>query len=114
MCLQLYNFSKRHAFGVDCVFIDEAGQLTLGSAALALRSLKSTGCVVVSGDSEQLPPILTAQYPQLARPLFGSILDCLMAKREDFDLLSSPSEFSATQSTIVQLTGEVIFTLHVD
>jgi ATP-dependent exoDNAse (exonuclease V) alpha subunit len=94
---------------VDCVFIDEAGQLTLGSVALVLRSLSSTGRVVVSGDSEQLPPILTAQYPQLKRPLFGSILDCLMSGRDVAAPLSPQSSFSDTsssQGTVVQLTGK--------
>ncbi|KAJ7503041.1 hypothetical protein B0H11DRAFT_1906826 [Mycena galericulata] len=75
----LYNFSKRHSFEVDMCIIDEAGQLALSSAALVLRSLSLTGRIVIAGDSEQLAPILTAQYPQLkSRLLFGSILDCLM------------------------------------
>jgi ATP-dependent exoDNAse (exonuclease V) alpha subunit len=116
---QLYNFSKQRSFHVDCVVIDEAGQLSLGSASLALRSLHSEGRVLISGDHEQLAPILTAQYPRLKSRLFGSILDCLMdlsglAHDDDdvasasFTRSSSPTGFSEDESsqtsTIVQLT----------
>jgi hypothetical protein len=74
---------------------------------------------MISGDHEQLAPILTAQYPRLKSRLFGSILDCLMdlsgPSHDERDVTSgsltrpsSPtefSEFSASQmSTIVQLT----------
>lgn len=116
---QLYNFSKRRSLDVDCVIIDEAGQLSLGSAALVLRSLSPTGRIIIAGDSEQLAPILTAQYPRLKRRLFGSILDCLMDlsehSPEDEDVDSthvtrpgSPTELSeissSQMSTIIQLT----------
>ncbi|KAJ7169128.1 P-loop containing nucleoside triphosphate hydrolase protein [Mycena crocata] len=114
---QLYNFSKRHSFEVDCVVIDEAGQLALSSAALVLRSLSPMGRIVIAGDSEQLAPILTAQYPQLkCRRLFGSILDCLMhlsklpaPNLDDSQPPLSPtlSDFSgvsSSQGTVVQLT----------
>ncbi|KAK7057619.1 AAA-12 domain-containing protein [Favolaschia claudopus] len=114
---QLYNFSKRHSFDVDVCVIDEAGQLALSSAALVLRSLASKGRIVVAGDSEQLAPILTAQYPQLqSRLLFGSILDCLMhlSKLPARNLqlsqpplsptLSDYSSMSSSQGTVVQLT----------
>ena len=112
--LQLYNFSKRRSFDVDCVVIDEAGQLSLGSAALALRSLTPTGRIIIAGDSEQLAPILTAQYPRLKSRLFGSILDCLMDLSNDSRSApvtvtqpASPTESSeilSQMSTIVQLT----------
>ncbi|KAJ6593411.1 P-loop containing nucleoside triphosphate hydrolase protein [Mycena capillaripes] len=112
---QLYNFSKRHSFEVDVCVIDEAGQLALSSAALVLRSLGPKGRIVVAGDSEQLAPILTAQYPQLkSRLLFGSILDCLMhlsklPTRTDSQpplspTLSDYSGMSSSQGTVVQLT----------
>ncbi|KAF7362302.1 AAA-12 domain-containing protein [Mycena venus] len=114
---QLYNFSKRHSFEVDVCVIDEAGQLALSSAALVLRALGPKGRIVVAGDSEQLAPILTAQYPQLkSRLLFGSILDCLMhlsklpSRKESSQppplspTLSDFSDMSASQGTVVQLT----------
>lgn len=77
-----------------------------------LRSLKSSGRVIVAGDSEQLAPILTSQYPQAESRLFGSILDSLInlsdAAEDETDILSdSPTAtFSETSqvSTIVQLT----------
>jgi ATP-dependent exoDNAse (exonuclease V) alpha subunit len=63
---------------VDVVVIDEAGQLSLGTAALVLQTLKLDGQVVMAGDSEQLAPILAAQYPQTDECLFGSVLDVVM------------------------------------
>lgn len=68
----------------------------------------------MAGDSEQLAPILTAQYPQLKTgALFGSVLDCLMFWSErptgtvHSTRPSSPT-FSdgdyGSQDTIVQLT----------
>jgi hypothetical protein len=99
------------------VVIDEAGQLALSSAALVLRSLSPPGRIVIAGDSEQLAPILTAQYPQLkSRLLFGSILDCLMhlsklpppSRKESqpplSPTLSEYSVASSSQGTVVQLT----------
>ncbi|KAG6813299.1 hypothetical protein H0H92_012454 [Tricholoma furcatifolium] len=65
----------------ECVVFDEAGQLALSSIALVLRALSPRGQVIVAGDSEQLAPILSAEYPQVkGRPIFGSVLDCLMYK----------------------------------
>ncbi|RDB25120.1 hypothetical protein Hypma_007621 [Hypsizygus marmoreus] len=108
---QLYNFTKRYSFQVDCVVIDEAGQLSLGSIALVLRSLSPAGRIVIAGDSEQLAPILSAQYPQLkTRPLFGSVLDCLMnnpaahVRALSGHEISADSDVSPSQESIVQLT----------
>lgn len=93
--------------------MDEAGQIALGSIALVLRSLSPTGRIIIAGDSEQLAPILTAQYPSMKeRMLFGSVLDCLMhsATRYSNSPEQSPSmpedgpDLSSSQSTIVQLT----------
>ncbi|KAJ3748603.1 hypothetical protein DFH05DRAFT_580966 [Lentinula detonsa] len=114
---QLYNFSKRYSISVDCIVIDEAGQLALSSAALVLRSLKLSSRIVIAGDSEQLSPILVAKYPQLKTgPLFGSILDTLMYVSRPGQAGSSDTRSSSpfpddasdgaasSQSTIVQLT----------
>jgi ATP-dependent exoDNAse (exonuclease V) alpha subunit len=102
---------------VDCVVIDEAGQLSLGHGALAMRSLSPDGRIILAGDSEQLAPILAAQYPKLGTRLFGSILDRIMhlATYQDTNAPSAevesviPSEdtedLSLSQSSaIVQLT----------
>jgi hypothetical protein len=96
------------------VVIDESGQLAVGTAALALRSLGPSGKIVIAGDSEQLAPILSRQYPKLETRLFGSILDCVMSRwhtyREDAELPSQNISFStesselSQDSTIVQLT----------
>lgn len=81
-----------------------------------LRSLTVEGRIIFAGDSEQLAPILSAQYPQLKfSSLFGSVLDCLMffsdpIRREDSQVLQASqeegSEFPASQSqnAVVQLT----------
>ncbi|KAG7091140.1 hypothetical protein E1B28_010194 [Marasmius oreades] len=76
---QLYNLCKKQALQADVLLIDEAGQLALSAASLVLRSLHSTGKVIIAGDQEQLSPILAAKYPLLKTgPLFSSILDCLV------------------------------------
>jgi hypothetical protein len=112
---QLYNFSKRLSSEVDCVIMDEAGQLAVSCAALVLRSLSPRGRIVVSGDSEQLAPILSAQYPTLDTRIFGSILDCLMYSSrvvgEDDDesvpvdsISKEDGPLLPSQSEVVQLT----------
>lgn len=117
MVSKFYNFTKKHSMEVDCVVIDEAGQISLGSMALVLRSLAPCGRVVVAGDSEQLAPILSAQYPLLkSHALFGSVLDCLMFSNSSLaanDTGHTPSQdahesqsfdFPTSQRTIIQLT----------
>jgi hypothetical protein len=102
---------------VDCVIIDEAGQISLGAASLVVRSLSPNGRIVVAGDSEQLAPILSGQYPQLkSNALFGSVLDCLMFPRSaqslkngDQPMPPSPSPADDEDNpifhdTVVQLT----------
>jgi hypothetical protein len=83
-----------------------------------LRSLTSDGKIVIAGDSEQLAPILAAQYPILKTgSLFGSVLDSLMylSKKVDQEALDSQStqatigssqgmEGEWSQSVIIQLT----------
>ncbi|KAF9529717.1 P-loop containing nucleoside triphosphate hydrolase protein [Crepidotus variabilis] len=111
---QLYNFSKKNSLQVDLLVVDEAGQISLGSISLVLRSLSYEGRIVVAGDSEQLAPILSAQYPLLkAHSLFGSVLDCLMFPRARPLSARPPSPSfdesqgivpTASPGTIVQLT----------
>ena len=118
--IQLYAYCKKTRIKADCVVIDEAGQLGLGPASLVLKSLENKGRVIIAGDSEQLAPILTTQYPQVESRLFGSILDCLMAKTEEDELTKAMSELDiatstynehGTVSTIVQLTENFRFVL---
>ena len=111
---QLYTFGKRLEREVDCVVIDEAGQLGLSAASLVLRALSySTGIwggkVVVAGDREQLAPIFSGKYPEVGRgqpPLFGSVLDCLMGNEEWEEGLQSPGVMAPEDEnpgTVVQL-----------
>ena len=98
---------------VDCVIVDEAGQISLGSVSLVIRSLSPQGRIIIAGDSEQLAPILSAQYPLLkSHALFGSVLDCLMHSKPVHDDSAHPTsqglveaiEGGASQSSIIQLT----------
>lgn len=80
-----------------------------------MRSLSPVGRLIVAGDSEQLAPILSAQYPQLQEYcLFGSVLDSLMYARESkeerrltaraLEVAGSSDDMMASQGTVVQLT----------
>lgn len=95
---------------IDCLIIDEAGQISLCSVSLVLRSLAPWGRIIVAGDSEQLAPILSAQYPLLTfHALFGSVLDCLMFSRSHLEDQqesqgSISSSSASSQGTIIQLT----------
>lgn len=119
---QLYTFGKRLGRSVDCVVIDEAGQLGLCAASLVLRALSHSsgiwgGKVVVAGDREQLAPILSGRYPELGggqRPLFGSVLDCLMGSDGPEDSLQSTGVTTTedrTAGTVVQLLENFRFGL---
>jgi hypothetical protein len=63
----------------DVVVIDEASQVKVGEAALAIRRVEPGGRLVVAGDDQQLPPIVQGAYPELdGEPLLHrSILECL-------------------------------------
>ncbi|EJD55311.1 P-loop containing nucleoside triphosphate hydrolase protein [Auricularia subglabra TFB-10046 SS5] len=106
---QLDNFARRFDMGVDAVFIDEAGQMSLGIAALALRWLKPDECkIVLAGDHLQLGTILAAQYPDTTPPLFGSILDLITDDDRVGSARGPPSSFASNFSSqrgpIVQIT----------
>jgi hypothetical protein len=55
----------------DVVVIDEASQMKVPEALIALSSLRPGGRVVLCGDDRQLPPILYGRYPR-EDTLFGS------------------------------------------
>ena len=57
----------------DLIVIDEASQLDVGHAVLALASLAEQGTVVVAGDHLQLPPIHKATAPVGLETMVGSI-----------------------------------------
>ena len=78
---QLYKFCDKTNIKANMIIIDEAGQLALGTAALAIRWLSERGKLVLAGDHEQLAPILSASYPDSKlKPIFGSILDMVMGQ----------------------------------
>jgi hypothetical protein len=84
---QLFKLCKRANIKANMIIIDEAGQLGLGTAALAIRWLSDRGKLVLAGDHEQLAPIISASYPDSESiPIFGSILDMLMGKGRDTNL----------------------------
>ena len=57
----------------DLILVDEATQMEVALAILALTSLAEGGSVVLAGDPKQLPPILQAEPPLGLEPMVGSI-----------------------------------------
>ena len=55
----------------DVVVIDEASQMKVPDALIALSSIRRGGRVILAGDDRQLPPILRGRYPR-EETLFGS------------------------------------------
>ncbi|HEX2207321.1 MAG TPA: AAA domain-containing protein, partial [Longimicrobium sp.] len=55
----------------DVVVIDEASQMKVPEALIALSSIRRGGRVILAGDDRQLPPILHGRYPR-EDTLFGS------------------------------------------
>jgi len=104
--------------------VDEAGQIALGSLSLVMGALSPVGRLIVAGDSEQLAPILSAQYPQSREQcLFGSVLDLLMQGREQktgknvviptascaAESVGSSDDLLMSQGTVIQLTENFRF-----
>ncbi len=57
----------------DLILIDEASQMDVGHAILALCALATDGSLVLAGDPLQLPPIHPAEPPSGLEDLVGSI-----------------------------------------
>jgi DNA replication ATP-dependent helicase Dna2 len=57
----------------DLILVDEATQMEVALAILALTSLAEGGSVVLAGDPKQLPPILQAEPPLGLESMVGSI-----------------------------------------
>lgn len=75
---QIYQLLKMNggtALGglFDMILIDEASQMDVAHAVLALCSLAQGGSVVLAGDPKQLPPIHKATPPEGLDALVGSI-----------------------------------------
>jgi hypothetical protein len=63
----VYSCLKRHAElpGFDLVVVDEASQVRVPEAAVAVSLVASTGRLVLAGDHLQLPPIVAGVYPDV-------------------------------------------------
>jgi hypothetical protein len=66
----------------DVVLIDEASQMDMANAVLALAPLAENGATIVVGDPKQLPPIQAVQAPLGFEKLVGSIYDFVADYRE--------------------------------
>lgn len=59
----------------DLILIDEASQMDVPHAILALASLAGAGAVVLAGDPKQLPPIHQAEAPLGLEAVVGSVYE---------------------------------------
>jgi DNA replication ATP-dependent helicase Dna2 len=57
----------------DLVVIDEASQMKLPEALIAVSSLRDGGQVILCGDHQQLAPVIHGRYGDAADTLFGSV-----------------------------------------
>lgn len=66
----------------DIVLIDEASQLKLADALIALSALRPGGSVILAGDDQQLPPILRGTYPPDTAPFLTSVFAFMRHRME--------------------------------
>ncbi|HEU0079308.1 MAG TPA: ATP-binding protein, partial [Longimicrobiaceae bacterium] len=57
----------------DVVVIDEASQMKVSEALIALSSLRPGGQVILCGDDKQLAPVIRGRYGAQGDTLFGSV-----------------------------------------
>jgi hypothetical protein len=57
----------------DVIVVDEAGQIDVGTALVALAGLAGAGHVVVAGDPLQLPPIVAVEPPDALSWMVGPL-----------------------------------------
>jgi DNA replication ATP-dependent helicase Dna2 len=57
----------------DVVVIDEASQMKVSEALIALSSLRPGGQVILCGDDKQLAPVIRGRYGSEGDTLFGSV-----------------------------------------
>jgi len=65
----------------DVVLIDEASQMDMANAVLALAPIAAKGSVIVVGDPKQLPPIQQVEPPVGLEKLVGSVYDFMADHR---------------------------------
>ncbi|MDX1722263.1 MAG: AAA domain-containing protein [Pseudomonas sp.] len=66
----------------DVVLIDEASQMDMASAVLALAPIAAGGSTIIVGDPKQLPPIQQVEAPVGLEFLVGSVYDFLAEHRK--------------------------------
>ena len=66
----------------DVVLIDEASQLKLADALIALSALRPGGSVILAGDDQQLPPIVRGTYPPDTAPFLTSVFAFMRYRME--------------------------------
>jgi hypothetical protein len=69
----------------DVVLIDEASQLKLPDALLALAAGKPQANIILAGDDRQLPPIILGRYPEAQAHLLSSIFATVRQQVERSD-----------------------------
>ena len=77
------QFAGRPIF--DVVLIDEASQMTVPQALIALCAARPTANVVLAGDDKQLPPIVHGAYPDEHDHLLSSVFALARKRAEDRD-----------------------------
>jgi DNA replication ATP-dependent helicase Dna2 len=65
----------------DVVLIDEASQMDMANAVLALAPIAEGGSTIIVGDPKQLPPIQAVQAPLGLEKLVGSVYDFIADQR---------------------------------
>ena len=75
------SFSGRPLF--DVLLIDEASQMTVPQALIALCATKPTANVVLAGDDKQLPPIVHGTYPEEHDHLLSSVFALARKRAEE-------------------------------
>jgi len=72
----VWALAKREGLETDLVVVDEASQMTVPQALVALGGLRPDGALWAAGDPCQLGPIIRGHYPD-DEPLYGSLFDAL-------------------------------------
>ncbi len=96
----------------DCVVIDEASQLLVPAASIAIGRLAGEGRLVLAGDDRQLPPIVLGPYPEPEddEPLLHrSILECLRRADPDHALTATLLENWRMNETLCRYPREQIY-----
>jgi hypothetical protein len=66
----------------DVVLIDEASQMLLSEALIALAAMKSSGSLILAGDDKQLPPIIHGSYPVAHEAILSSVFAFMRSRME--------------------------------